>query len=48
MKATKKIGEYDRSEMPSFIKPVEHLIFKVQKFLGNLKSDVLLFFNVSK
>ncbi|XP_076086954.1 uncharacterized protein LOC143057528 [Mytilus galloprovincialis] len=45
MKATKKIGEYDRSEMPSFIKPVEHLIFKVQKFLGNLKSDVLLFFN---
>ncbi|XP_071145135.1 uncharacterized protein [Mytilus edulis] len=45
MKATKKIGEYDPSEMPYFIKPVENLISKVQKFLGNLKSDVLQFFN---
>ncbi|CAC5401161.1 unnamed protein product [Mytilus coruscus] len=45
MKATKKIGEYDPSEMPSFMKPVEHLVFRVQKFLGNLKSDVLVFFN---
>lgn len=47
MNAMKKFGEYDPKDMPPFMKPVVNLVSRVQTFLNRLKSDVLVFFNVS-
>lgn len=46
-KYIEELGSIDDSQLPPFIKSVRNLVEKVQTLLNNVKSDIMLFYNVS-